>query len=187
VYRWDYFVFYSFKIALSIVASIAAALCIQVVVNLRVELQAEAWRLAPDFWRAAVVTTGVVLGLVTAWEVGQAPLNRTRALAATAAYSVIFAVMAVYAPQMRPFITTTALVGAGSVCSRLERWPVKLLFAFAAFGATLYLSHFTIIGFSVGRAAFSSGVYVAVWASTLLIVGRLHHAFGSLFQTAAKV
>src|SRR5437660_7893010 len=89
VYRFDYAVFYLAKIAVSIVASVAAALVIEVLVNLRVELRSEAWRLAPGFSRAAGVSVAVVLGLVTAWEVGRPPFSRRRAAVALGAYAAL--------------------------------------------------------------------------------------------------
>ncbi len=80
VYRWDYRCLYLAKIAASIVVSLAAALLIQALASLRVELQAEAWRLAPGFSHAAELSTGVVLALVAAWEVGRPPVGRSRAV-----------------------------------------------------------------------------------------------------------
>jgi hypothetical protein len=179
VYRWDYLVLYLVKIAISVIACIAAALLIQVLVNLRVELAAEVWRLAPGFSHAAVLSVGVVLGLVVAWEVSRRPFNGTRAIIAVCAYAALCLIFQITAAAtMGPFITATMLTGVGSVCSKLERWPARLLVALGAFGATLYLRHHNLnIGFGPARAALVGGVYVAVWASTLVILGRLDDAF----------
>ncbi len=82
VHRWNYVVLYLLKIAASVIASMTAALGIQVLVNLRLELQAEALRLAPGFSKAAVLSVGVVLGLVTAWEAARRPFDSRRVLVA---------------------------------------------------------------------------------------------------------
>jgi hypothetical protein len=82
VHRWNYIVLYLLKIAASVIVSMTAALGIQVLVNLRLELQAEAWRLAPGFSKAAVISVGIVLGLVTAWEAARRPFDSRRALVA---------------------------------------------------------------------------------------------------------
>jgi hypothetical protein len=187
VYRRDYWACYVAKVVLSIVASSAVAFCIQLAVNLRFELGASAWRLPPYFWRTAALSIAVVLGFIAASEAARSAFNRSRAMVAIALYAAIYALaQAAYSPHMSPVLTATALVGAGSVCAQLERWVPRLLLGFAAFGATVYAAHFTLAGFSIGRAAVSGGVYVAMWASTLLIVGALHDRFGSLFQTTAN-
>ena len=122
VYRRDYFVMYLAKIAASIIVSIAAALLIQVLVNFRVEVQAEAWRLAPGFSHAAVLSVGVVLALVTAWEVGRRPFNRSRAAAAMGAYTVVCGLwQLLFANGAGVFVTATVLVALGYECSSLER------------------------------------------------------------------
>jgi hypothetical protein len=82
VHRWNYIVLYLLKIAASVIVSMTAALGIQVLVNLRLELQAEAWRLAPGFSKAAVISVAVVLGLVAAWEAARGPFDSRRALVA---------------------------------------------------------------------------------------------------------
>ena len=186
VYRWDYAVLYLGKIALSMVACSAAALTIQALVNLRLEMAVDAWRLAPGFSHAAAMSVGVVFGLVTAWEIGRRRLNLRRAVLVCGAYAALCAIFSfVAAPLMGPFVTATMLVGVGSVCSKLPRWPARLLVALLAFAATLYLRHLALnIDFGATRATISGGVYVAVWASTLGILGRLDNAFGTLFGSS---
>jgi hypothetical protein len=98
VYRWDYVCAYLVKIAATIVASIAAALVIEVLVNLRVEVEAEVLRLAPGFSHAAVLAIAVVLALVTAWEVGRTPFNRSRAVVAISAYATVCTLVQLFIP-----------------------------------------------------------------------------------------
>src|SRR5437773_9096797 len=99
VYRWDYGLWYFAKIAAAIVASIGAALLIEVVVNLRVELQAEVWRLAPGFSRAAGMSVAVVLVLVTMWEAARRPFNRSRATVAVGAYAAVCLILRAVFPS----------------------------------------------------------------------------------------
>lgn len=188
VYRWDYLFFYMAKIAVSIVACIAVALAIQVLVNLRLELAAEAWRLSPGFSHTAVLTVGVVLGLVAAWEIGRRPFSVRRATMAIAAYAALCLLFQMTAANtMGPFITATMLIGVGAVCSKLERWPARLLIALGGFGATLYLRHLYLsVDFGLARAALSGSIYVAVWASTLVILGRLDQAFTGVFDAPSN-
>src|SRR5437764_5812249 len=95
VYRWDYALWYLTKIAAAIVVSSAAALLIQVLVNLRVQLQAEVFRLAPGFSRASGMSVAVVLGLVTLREAVRCPFSRSRAAVAAGAYVAICLVVRV--------------------------------------------------------------------------------------------
>lgn len=184
VYRWDYALWYLAKVAASIVASIAAALLIQVAVNLRLELQAEAWRLAPGFSRAAGMSVAVVLGLITMWEAARPPFNRSRAAVAIAAYASLCVIVRVlFLGGAGALVTATILVGIGFLCSKLERWPPRLLALVGAFAAALYVNHVLLsVAFGPSRALIAGTILGAVWSSTVAILSRLDRAFGSIFE-----
>jgi len=184
VYRWDYLLWYFAKIAAAILVSTAAALLIQVLVNLRVELQAEVFRLAPGFARAFGMSIAVVLGLVTLWEAARRPFSRSRAAVAVSAYVAIGLVVGVlFLNGIGALITTTILVGIGYVCSKLERWPSRLVVLVGAFAAALYVNHaFLSVAFSPRRALIAGAILGAVWSSTLVILNRVDRAFGSVIE-----
>jgi hypothetical protein len=183
VYRWDYAFLYLAKIAASIIASLAAAMLIEIFVNLRVEVQAEVWRLAPGFSHTAMLVVGVVLALVTAWEVGRQPFSRSRAAVAISAYAAVCAlVQLVWANSVGAFITATVFVVLGYVCSKLEPRPARLVLTFSAFAAAVFGTHLLrSVAFGPGRDLVTSAVLVAVWGSTLLILARLDRAFVTFF------
>ncbi len=182
VYRWDYLVWYLAKIAASVVASVAVALAIQVVVNLRLELQAEALRLAPGFSKAAIRSVAVVLGLATAWEIGRRPFTIRRATIAVGAYAALgVGVQVLFAQGIEAFGPATMLVCVGWLCSRLERRPAKLLLTFSVFVAAIFTIHRTLhIVISPASAAAASAVLIAVWISTITIFSRCDQLFSSL-------
>jgi hypothetical protein len=188
VYRWDYLCWYLAKVAASIVASSAAALLIQVVVNLRVELQAEVWRLAPGFSRAAPTSVAVVLGLITVWEMAKPPFSRSRAAAAFGAYAgVCLVVWRVFPPGIGAFFTATVLVALGYLCSSLERRPSRLLVLFGVFAVALYVNHLGLsVAFGPGRALLASAALVVVWSSTVVILNGADRAFMGLFEPAHR-
>ena len=188
-YRRDYLFFYFAKIAASVVASMAVALLIQVLVNLRLEVQAEVFRLAPGFSRAAGLSVGVVLGLVTAWEVGRRPFNRSRAALAVCSYLVVcIAVELFMTSSMGGMITATELVVLGCACSRLELRLARLPLTFGAFAAALYVTHLMIsVAFGPTRAMAASAILVAVWVSTVLILTRFDHEFVRWFEAPKSV
>jgi hypothetical protein len=184
VYRWNYVVLYLLKIAGSVIVSAAVALVIQVLVNLRLEVQAEAWRLAPEFSKAAVISVGVVLGLVTAWEGVRRPFDARRATVALLSYAVVWACVALWGGgAMGVFGPATLLVALGYFCSRLGLRPRRLLVTFAAFASAIYGIH-QIVNISVppAQALLTSAVLLAVWASTVGILSQFDHAFGHLFS-----
>jgi hypothetical protein len=184
VYRWDYIFVYLAKIAASIIASIAAALLIEVLVNLRVELQAEALRLAPGFSHAAVLSVAVVLALVTAREVGRAPFNRSRALAALSAYAAVCAVVQLVFASAGAFVAATVLVVLGHACSRLRGRAAQVLLTFVVFAAAEYGIHLVrSVAFSPSRALVAGAVLLTVCASTVVILARVDHMFGNLLET----
>jgi hypothetical protein len=182
VYRWDFLVWYLAKIAASVVASVAVALVIQVLANLRLEFQTEAWRLAPGFSRAAIMSVAVVLGLATAWEIGRPPFGVRRATLAIGIYATVCIVVQVlYAQGVAAFGAATLLVCLGWLCSRLERRPAKLLLTFAMFAAAIFTIHRTLhIVMDPARAALASAVLIAVWTSTITILSRGDRLFSSL-------
>jgi hypothetical protein len=188
VYRWDYFLLYFAKVAASLFVSSAVALSMQILVNLRFELGAEVLRLAPGFSNAAGVSVAVVLALVTAWEVGRRPFNRSRAVLAISAYVVVCAVTQMaFAKSAGAFLTGTILVVLSYVCSKLEPRPGRLLLIFAVFAIELYGTHLMIsVTFGPGKALLSSAVLVAVWVSTVFILTRLDQVFVNLFENTQK-
>jgi len=188
VHRWDYLLLYFAKIAASIVVSATVALAIEVLVNLRVELQAEAIRLAPGFTRAAPLSVAIVLGLAAAWEIGRRPFDGGRAIAAIAAYAAVCALVElVFAGSFQIFGTATALVASGYACSRLERRPTKLAITFCAFAAGLYAVHSLMsVAFGPARALAAGAILVAVWTSTIAIFSRCDHAFHRVFESSER-
>jgi hypothetical protein len=78
VYRQAYgrrhALFYALKVITAICASTFVAFLLQVMINLRFALAAETRRLAPGHIIAAFCSIVVVLGAVTAWELGIQPL-----------------------------------------------------------------------------------------------------------------
>jgi hypothetical protein len=188
VYRWDYAVMYLLKIAASVIASMAVALAIQVVVNLRVEVQAEVWRLAPGFSKTAIISVGVVLGLATAWEGIREPFNARRATVALISYAVVWVSVAVLGRGASGvFGPATLLVAVGYLCSRLGLKPRRLALTFAAFAVAIYGIHQTVnISVPPAQALLTSGVLLAVWASTVVILSQFEHAFGHLFSVSEK-
>jgi hypothetical protein len=179
VYRWHYLVWYFTKIAASVVASVAVALVIQVVVNLRVQVESEVLQLAPGFEKAAIRSVAVVLGLVTAWEIGSRPFALRRATTAVGVYvAICVSVQALFAAGLEAFGPATLLVCVGCLCSRLERRPAKLLLTFSMFVTAIFAIHRTLhISISPASAALASGVLIAVWISTITILSRCDQAF----------
>jgi hypothetical protein len=188
VYRRDYAALYLAKIAASIVASAAAAVLILALVNLRVELQADAWRLAPGFWRAIGTSLAVVLGLVTAWEAGRPPFRRVRAALAVAAYvGLCGAAQLLSANAGAALLTAVVFVVLGSLCWTIESRMGRFVLTLGAFAAAEYGIHLMIsVNLGPGRALLAGAVLVAVSGSTMAILTRLDDAFTSLFQPAAS-
>lgn len=186
VYRRDYVLLYLLKIAASFIASVTVAIVIEALANLRVEAQTEAWRLGPGFFRGAGLSAGVVLGLVTAWEVSRQPFNRYRAAVAVGTYAAVcFLVQFLFLETARAFVTPTLLVVLGYLCSRFESRPAKWLLTFGAFAAAIYGTHLILsVTFGVTRALAASAVLVVVWSSTGTILARVDHAFASFFELA---
>jgi hypothetical protein len=185
VYQWDYTLWYLAKVAGSVIASVAVALLIQVVVNLRVELQSEIVRLAPGFSRAAGLSVAVVVGLAAAWEIGRRPFDGRRAALGVAAYiGVCASAQVLFAQGVQAFGPATLLVAVGYACSRLERRPARLLLTFAMFLVAMFAGHsMARIVVDPARAIAASAVLVAIWTSTIGILSRCDHAFLHQFHS----
>jgi hypothetical protein len=188
VYRWDYLVWYFARIAASVIASAAVALVVQVLVNLRLEFQSEAVRLAPGFSKAAIMSVAVVLGLATAWEICRPPFSIRRATLAIAAYATVcIVVQGLYAQGVQAFGAATLLVCVGWACSRLERRPARLLLTFVMFAGAIFTIHRTLhIVMDPGRAAAASAALIVVWTSTITILARGDRLFSSLSNFIAS-
>ena len=186
VYRHEYVFLYLAKIVASVIASIASALLIQVIVNLRMNTDAAVWRLAPRFPHAAGLSVAVVIALVTAWEVGRRPFNRSRAMAAIAAYALSLLVQLVFVHNAGALVTATLLAVLGYLCSKLGSRPAQVLLTFGAFALTQYGAHLMLrVTFGPSRAMVAAAVLVAVWSSTVVILTRFDHAFVNVFENGA--
>jgi hypothetical protein len=146
------------------------------------------WRRAPGFWRATGVSSAVVLGLVTAWEVSKPPFNRSRAAVAIGAYAAVCRLARLrFTTGIGPFVTATMLVALGYGCSKFERRRPRLPLLFAAFAATLYVNHFVLsVAFGASRALLASALLVAVWSSTSRILARADQVFAGFFEPARR-
>jgi hypothetical protein len=179
IYRSDRVFLNLAKIATSILVSLGAALLIQALVNLRVEAQAEVWRLAPGFPHAVGLSVAMVLALVTAREGLRPPLHWSRAGLAIGAYAAVGAIVQLmFANGTGAFVTAAVLVVLGHLCSKLELSPARLVLTFGVFAVAEYAMHFTLrVGFGPSRAVAASAVLVAVWSTTVLILGWVDQAF----------
>ena len=188
VYRSDYVFLYLAKIVASVIASIAAALLIELVVNVRMEMDADVWRLAPGFPHAAGLSVAVVIALVTAWEVGRRPFNRSRAMVAIAAYTAVsLLVQLLFVHNAGALVTATLLAVLGYLCSKFGSRPAQVLLTFGAFALTQYGTHLLRhVAFGPSRALVAAAVLVAVWSSTVVILTRFDHAFVNVFEAARR-
>ena len=185
VYRWEYVALYLAKLTASVIASCAAALLIVALVNLRVELEAEVWRLAPGFSRVAGLSLAVALGLVTAWEVVRRPFSLSRAAVGVGVYAAVCALMQVVAHGAGAFLVAIVFVVIGCVCSTLPSRPIRWLLTLAAFAAAEYGVHFALsVALPPVRAALAGAILVAVWTSTASILGYADRAFVRMFDLA---
>ncbi len=185
VYGRDVLLLYLAKIAASLIASAVAALLIEVLVNVRVERRADVWRLAPGFSHAAPLAIATVLALVTMWEAGRPPFNRSRAAAAIGAYAAVCGLVhLLFAGSIGAFVTATILAGLSYVSSKSPTRTAKLLLTFAVFAAVEYGMHLRLgVAFGPSRALAAGAVLVVVWASTMVILTRLDQAFVNIFET----
>jgi hypothetical protein len=179
VYRWDYTVFGLTKIAASIVVSAAVALLIEVLVNLRVDGEAEAWRLAPGFPHGAAVAMALVLALITAWEATRPPLQISRALIALCAYATVYGCASLVLVNATGAFATATILGALTyVCAKTTTRMLKVMSTFIAFVAAEYVLHRGLpIGFGPTRVLAASVGLLTIWACTVSIAARVDRAF----------
>jgi hypothetical protein len=179
VYRWDYTFFYLTKIAASIVVSAAVALIIEVLVNLRVEVEAEAWRLAPGFSHGVPQAIAVVLALVTAWEATRPPFQFSRALIALSAYATVCGCASLlFVNASGAFASATLLAALSYAGARTTTRTLKIVSTFVAFAAAEYILHRRLpVAFGPGRVLVASLVLLAIWACTVSVVTRVDRAF----------
>jgi hypothetical protein len=187
VYRWDYAALYAAKVAGSVIASFAAALLIVALVNLRVEVATEMWRLAPGFSRVAGLSLAVVLGLIAAWEAARRPFSLCRAAAAIGAYAAVCWLMdLVVAHSAGAFLIAAVFVALGYLCSHLASRPIRWPLTVVAFAAAEYGVHFALsVTLAPSRAAIAGAILAAVWASTMIILTYADHAFVRRFDAPA--
>jgi hypothetical protein len=178
VYRWDYAFFYLTRIAASIVVSAAAALLIEVLVNLRVEVEAEAWRLAPGFSHGAALAVAVVLALVTAREATRPPFQISRALIALSAYATVCGCASLLLVNATSaFASATILAALSYACAKTTTRTMKVLSTFIAFAAAEYLLHRGLVAFGPARVLTASAVLLTIWACTVGVATRVDRAF----------
>jgi hypothetical protein len=187
VYRREYLAAHLVRLVASTIASLAAALVILALVNLRIGIETEIWRLTPGFSRAAGVALAVVLGVVAVQEAIRRPFNVRRALLALAAYAAICGAMQrLVAHSAGAFAVATIFVALGYLCSPLPSRPLRWTMTFVLFAATEYAIHARLaIDFAPSRAALASAPLVAVWGSTILILSRIDRAFAHKFNSTA--
>ena len=179
MYRWDYTVFGLTKIAASIVVSAAVAVLIEVLVNLRVDGEAEAWRLTPGFPHAAALAMALVLALITAWEATRPPLQISRALIALCAYATVCGgASLVLVNATGAFATATILAALSYACAKTTTRTLKVMSTFIAFVAAEYVLHRGLpIGFGPTRVLAASVGLLTIWACTVSIAARVDRAF----------
>lgn len=179
VYRWDYAFFCVTKIAASIVVSAAVALLIEVLVNLRVEVAAEAWRLAPGFSHAAAPAIALVLALITAWEATRPPLRISRALIALCAYATVCGCASLFFVNVTGAFASAAILAALSyACAKTTTRTMKVMSTFMVFAAAEYVLHRRLpIGFGPARVLAASVALLTIWACTVSIATRVDRAF----------
>jgi hypothetical protein len=181
-------VLYAAKVVASVIASFAAALLIVALVNLRVELETEVWRLAPGFSRVAGLSLAVVLRLIAAWEVARRPFSLRRAATAIGAYAAVCGLMdLLVAHSAGAFLIATVFVALGYLCSRLPSWPIRWTLTVVAFAAAEYGVHLALrVTLAPSRAAMAGAILAAVWASTMVILTYADHAFVRRFDAPAR-
>jgi hypothetical protein len=186
VYTRDYRLAYLLKLAASLVASALAALLVQVAANLRVGRSLDGgspWSLGPGFPKSALISIGVALGAVAAWEALRRPLALRRGLLAISLYVLAaLAVQLAFGYGAQAFVAAVMIVALGYATSRLETRPRGLLAAYLAFSIAIYGIHRAAAAGGMGLAAALavSAAFLAVWAASLAIVSRADRAFHGL-------
>jgi len=187
VYRRDYMLFYSVKVAACVATATMAALLIEAIVSLRLEADADAWHLSPGFAHAAQFGVVLTLALVAAAEATRAPFTWSRAILALGCYAALPAfALSVNASSVGPFVTASVLATIGIGFARTSTaWIPRTLLTLAAFAAVEYLLHQSLgITFGPVRALMASAILLMLWASTITIVALCDRAFVSAFTTS---
>ena len=186
VYRRDYMLFYIVKVGACIAAATMAAILIEAIAGLRLESDADAWRLSPDFAHAARFGVVLTLALVAAAEATRAPFTWSRALLSLGCYAIVSAcALSVNANSVGAFVTASILATIGVGFARTATaWTSKALLTLAAFTVAEYLLHQSLgITFGPIRALAASAILLMLWASTITIVAFSDRAFVSVFRT----
>jgi hypothetical protein len=185
VYRRDYVLFYVVKVVACIAASTTAAIVIEAIAGLRLERDADAWRLSLNVAHAAPFGVVLALALVAAAEATRAPFMRSRALWSIGGYAVMSACAFFVSPNSGgAFVTAGILATIGVAMARAAAaWTLKASLTLVAFTVVEYLLHQSLgIMFGPIRALATSAVLLMLWASTITIVAFSDRTFVSAFR-----
>jgi hypothetical protein len=184
VYRWDYTVFRLTKLSASIVVSAAVALLIEVLVNLRVEAETDAWHLAPGFPHGVALAIAVVLALVTAREATRPPLQIRRVLIAVSTYAAVWGCASLLLVNAAgAFGSATILAALSYAGATTSTRTMKVVSTFIAFAAAEYVLHRGLpIAFGPARVLAASAVLLAIWACTAGVATRVDRAFRQVLE-----
>ena len=174
VYRFDAAAVELMRVVASLLASIAAAVLIQLCASLRLPSLAGVW-LSPGFSRGAALSIAVVLGLVMVREVTHRPFDRSRAALAVAVYAAVWTVACVgLGVEWNACLMSTVLAAVAGAGARLQSVPRRLLLLMSAFAAALYIDHLLIgVTFPPARALLAGALLMTVCVATLGIGRRV--------------
>jgi len=185
VYRREYALLYTAKVAASLLVSLVAAVALEALMSLRVAAPIGGWRLDPGFIHGAGVSAAVVIGLVGMREVVRRPFAIGRFLLAAGGFALACLVMQSLTNEGRTLVSPALLVAAAGVAARITARSLRVLAVFGAFTATLYGLHLAMsVAYGAGQAMLSSAGLVLVWASTAAILARFEDAFEELVPGA---
>jgi len=176
-HRRDYALLCCAKIAGSALASVAAALAIQLLVNLR--LGAGMPSISPMFLQSSLVAVAVALGLVVAWESGRRTVGRLSPAPVLFAYAAVcFGADQLLDLGGATFAWSAALIAVGLACSRVAGSAARAALTVAAFAGTILVLHGSL-SVSVGlvNALITGAGLAAVWLATTAILSRSDHLF----------
>ena len=185
VYRRDYILFYVAKVAACVAAATVAAILIETIASLRLEGGMDAWRLSPDFARAAGFGVFLTLALVAAVEATRGPFTWSRAVVSLACYAIVSAcALSVTANSVGAVATASVLATIGVGGARAATaWTSRALLTLAAFAVVEYVLHQSLgIAFGPIRALAASAILLMLWASTITIVAFSDRAFLGAFR-----
>jgi len=178
VYRLDLLLLHLARIAAATTASLAVALLVQTAANLRLDLRADVWRLAPGFSRAAGASAALVLVFVAAFETMRRPFSLARTMFAVASFAAVASGVRLLLGVPAGFVTPTLLVVIGWSCSRLPSRTARTLLLVGAFATALYAIHLVSgVHLAPTRAIVTGAVQVVVWSSTAVILQRIDQLF----------